>query len=117
MNVAVYSTHPFEKPYLVASNQDKHELLFIDNRLTAESAVFARDCVAICLFTGDDASAPVLQQLHQQGIKYIALRSAGFNHVDLEMAKQLGLRVARVPAYSPYAIAEHAVALILALNR
>lgn len=117
MNVAVYSTHPFEKPYLVASNQDKHEFLFIDNRLTAKSAVFASDCEAICLFTGDDASAPVLQQLHQQGIKYIALRSAGFNHVDLEMAKQLGLRVARVPAYSPYAIAEHAVALILALNR
>ncbi len=117
MNVAVYSTHPFEKPYLVASNQDKHELLFIDNRLTDKSAVFASDCEAICLFTGDDASAPVLQQLHQQGIKYIALRSAGFNHVDLEMAKQLGLRVARVPAYSPYAIAEHAVALILALNR
>jgi D-lactate dehydrogenase len=117
MNVAVYSTHPFEKPYLIASNQDKHELLFIDNRLTDKSAVFASDCEAICLFTGDDASAPVLQQLHQQGIKYIALRSAGFNHVDLEMAKQLGLRVARVPAYSPYAIAEHAVALILALNR
>lgn len=117
MNVAVYSTHPFEQPYLIAANQEKHELLFIDNRLSDKSAVFARDCEAICLFTGDDASAPVLERLQQEGIKYIALRSAGFNHVDLEKAKELGMRVARVPAYSPYAIAEHAVALILALNR
>lgn len=117
MNVAVYSTHQFEKPYLITANQEKHEFLFIDNRLGDQSAVFAKDCEAVCLFTGDDASASVLTQLHQQGIKYIALRSAGFNHVDLEKAKQLGIRVARVPAYSPYAIAEHAVALILALNR
>ncbi len=117
MNVAVYSTHQFEKPYLITANQEKHEFLFIDNRLGDQSAIFAKDCEAVCLFTGDDASASVLTQLHQQGIKYIALRSAGFNHVDLEKAKQLGIRVARVPAYSPYAIAEHAVALILALNR
>lgn len=117
MNVAVYSTHPFEKPYLITANQEKHELLFIDNRLGDKSAIFAKDCEAVCLFTGDDASASVLTQLHQQGIKYIALRSAGFNHVDLEKAKELGMRVARVPAYSPYAIAEHAVALMLALNR
>ena len=72
---------------------------------------------AICAFVNDDLSAPVLETLVKGGTTLLALRSAGFNHVDLAAAADLGLTVVRVPAYSPYAVAEHAVALILALNR
>jgi D-lactate dehydrogenase len=77
----------------------------------------ALGCKAISIFTGDNASAPVLDLLNKTGVKYLALRSAGFNHVDLKKVKELGMQAARVPAYSPYAVAEHAVALMLALNR
>lgn len=117
MKTAVFSMHAFENEYLVKANQGKHELVFIENNLSKQSAILAQHCEAVSLFTSDDASAEVLDILHAQGIRFIALRSAGFNHVDLERAKELGIRVARVPAYSPYAIAEHTMALILALNR
>lgn len=109
--------HAFEKEYLLNANQDKHELILIENRLNKQSAVLAQQCEAVSLFSSDDASGEVLDILHKQGVRYIALRSAGFNHVDLVKAKTLGIRVARVPAYSPHAIAEHTMALILALNR
>ena len=117
MKTAVFSMHAFENEYLVKANEGKHELILIENNLTKQSAILAQNCEAISLFTSDDASAEVLDILHDLGIRHIALRSAGFNHVDLERAKALGIRVARVPAYSPYAIAEHTMALILALNR
>lgn len=117
MKTAVFSLHKFEKPFLEQANQDRHELLFFDARLTQHTAPFAKGCEAVSLFVSDDASAPVLNILFAIGIKYIVLRSAGFNNVDLKKAKELGIRVARVPAYSPYAVAEHAVALMLALNR
>ncbi len=69
------------------------------------------------MFTSDHASAPVLEELHAVGVRYIALRSVGYDHVDIHKAKEFGIRVANVPAYSPYAIAEHAVAKLMALNR
>ncbi len=117
MKTAVFSMHAFENEYLLKANQGKHELVLIENTLSKQSAILAQQCEAVSLFTSDDASAEVLDILHEQGVRYIALRSAGFNHVDLKRAKELGIRVARVPAYSPYAIAEHTMALILALNR
>ena len=117
MKTTNYSTHKFDKPSLETANGDKHEFQWLDVRLTEETASLAQGSEAICLFAGDDASAPVLLKLNEIGVKYIALRSAGFNHVDVKKAKELGIKVARVPAYSPYAIAEHATALILALNR
>ncbi len=117
MKVAVFSIHKFEKDYLLNANAGKHDLAMIEARLTEKTSMLAEGCEAICIFTGDDASAPVLKTLHALGIKYLALRSAGVNHVDLITAKGLGMKAARVPAYSPYAIAEHAVALMLALNR
>ena len=117
MKVAVFSIHEFEKDYLQKANVEQHELKMIEARLTSTSAALAQDCEVASLFTSDDASAPVLEVLSQLGVKYLALRTAGFNHVDLKKAKELGIRVARVPAYSPYAIAEHTVALMLALNR
>lgn len=117
MKTALFSMHKFEKPFLEQANQGRHELLFFDTRLTKHTASFAKGCEAVSLFVSDDASASVLEVLSSSGIKYIVLRSAGFNNVDLQKTKDLGIRVSRVPAYSPYAVAEHAVALMLALNR
>ena len=117
MKTTIYSTHKFDRPSLQKANDDKHDIQWLDVRLTEETAALAQGSEAVCLFAGDDASASVLKKLKEAGIKYIALRSAGFNHVDLKRANELGIKVARVPAYSPYSIAEHATALILALNR
>ncbi len=117
MKTAVFSTHKFEKPFLEKANNAKHELIYFDTRLTLETASLAKGCEAVSLFVNDDASEDVLKELFSLGIKKIVLRSAGFNNVDLKVAKKLGLRIARVPAYSPYSVAEHSVALMLALNR
>ncbi|MDP1802949.1 MAG: 2-hydroxyacid dehydrogenase [Bacteroidota bacterium] len=116
MRIAVYSTHQFDKPYLTTAAV-KHELIFIDQELTESNVHLAESCDAVALFTSDHALAEVLEKLSKLNIKYIVLRSAGFDHVDLQKAKELGLKVANVPAYSPYAVAEHAVALLMALNR
>ena len=117
MNTIVYSAHKFEKNYLETANAGKHSLKLMSNSLTAETASLAEGSEAVSIFVSDDASAPVLQILSKAGVKFLALRSAGFNHVDLAEAKKLNIKVARVPDYSPYAVAEHAIALMLALNR
>ncbi|WP_215226405.1 2-hydroxyacid dehydrogenase [Echinicola shivajiensis] len=116
MKVSVFSAHKFEQSYLKAAIPN-HKLLLIDARLTVNTVGLAEGCDAVSIFVSDDASAPVLEKLSQLGVKYLALRSAGFNHVDLKKAEELGIKVARVPEYSPAAIAEHTVALMLALNR
>lgn len=117
MKVVFYSLHKFEISFLEKANAGRHEMHFLDLRLSVETAPLSAGFEAASLFVSDDASAPVLEILHQQGIRFIVLRSAGFNNIDLAKASQLGIRVARVPAYSPYAVAEHAIALMLALNR
>jgi D-lactate dehydrogenase len=117
MKVAVFSLHNFEKEYLLKANADKHELVLIPAALSESTVALAAGCTAVSIFTGDNGKAPVLTALKQMDINYMAIRAAGFNQVDLKKAKELGIKVARVPAYSPYAIAEHTVALILALNR
>lgn len=117
MNTAVFSFHRFEQSFIEEANANRHHLIFIENRLTAESAILAKDCGAVSLFVNDDASAVVLDLLYKMGVKYIVLRSAGYNNVDVKKATELGIRVARVPAYSPFAVAEHTVMLMLALNR
>lgn len=116
MQVAIYSSHKFEKNYLEKSCS-AHSLRFLEVRLTAETASLAQGAQAVSIFVNDDGSAPVLQKLNDLGVRYLALRSAGFNHVDLKEANRLGMRIARVPDYSPAAIAEHTVALMLVLNR
>ncbi|MCE0461765.1 2-hydroxyacid dehydrogenase [Pseudomonas uvaldensis] len=93
------------------------ELQFQPARLNLDTVVLAERHEVVCAFINDDLSAPVLERLADGGTRLIALRSAGYNHVDLLAAKRLGLSVVRVPAYSPHAVAEHAVALILTLNR
>lgn len=118
MRVAVFSTKPYDRQFLTQANEGHgHELVFFESRLGVATAPLAGGCQAVCAFVNDDLSRPVLEALAAGGTRLIALRSAGFNHVDLEAADRLGLTVARVPAYSPHAVAEHAVALILTLNR
>lgn len=117
MKVAVFSAHTFEKASLLAAANNKHELIFLQPGLSEITAGLATGCDAVCIFVNDDGSAKVLRKLSEAGIKYLLLRSAGFNQVDLETAHLLKIRVARVPEYSPYAIAEHTIALMLALNR
>jgi D-lactate dehydrogenase len=116
MLVAVYSIHKFEKSY-IEKYWKNHSLRLLETRLTVETAGLAQGAEAVSIFVNDDASAPVLQKLKALGIQFLALRSAGFNHVDLKEAKRLGIRLARVPDYSPAAIAEHTIALMLVLNR
>lgn len=117
MKIAFFSSHKFEVPYLQRANKDRHELQFFSTGLNLNTVGLAREHDVVSLFVNDDASAPVLEKLRAYGICYLALRSAGYNHVDLSKAKELGISVANVPEYSPYAIAEHTVALMLALNR
>jgi D-lactate dehydrogenase len=116
MQVLIYSARKFERDHL-EKKLSNHRVRLSDTRLTAETAPLAQGSDAVCIFVNDDASAPVLKKLKKAGVKYLALRSAGFNHVDLVEARRLGLKVARVPEYSPAAIAEHTIALMLGLNR
>jgi D-lactate dehydrogenase len=118
MRTAVFSTKSYDRIFLEPlAKEFGQDLIFLEPRLVPETALLAKDSPAVCAFVNDQLSAPVLEQLAAGGTKFIALRSAGFNHVDLEAAARLGLRVARVPAYSPFAVAEHAVGMMLTLNR
>jgi len=118
MRIAVFSTKPYDQRFLApAAANAGHDVVFFEPRLTVETAPLASGFESVCAFVNDRLDAAVLEQLHAGGTRLIALRSAGFNHVDLASAAELGIRVARVPAYSPHAVAEHAVALILTLNR
>ncbi len=118
MKVAVFSTHAYDRASLAEANAaHAHDLVFLDVPLSEPTAVLASGFPGVCLFVNDKASAGVLEILHSGGTRLLALRSAGFNHVDIEAAARLGLTVLRVPAYSPHAVAEHTIALILTLNR
>lgn len=118
MRVAVFSTKSYDERFLNAANAAfEHELVFFEARLSQETSVLASGFEAVCVFVNDTLDRAVLEQLAQGGVRLIALRCAGFNNVDLSAARELGLTVARVPAYSPYAVAEHTLALIMTLNR
>jgi D-lactate dehydrogenase len=118
MNVAVFSTKPYDRRSLDAANRDAgHDLRYFEPRLVAETAPLAAGFPAVCAFVNDHLDREVLKILAEGGTKLVALRSAGFNNVDLQAAHELGMTIVRVPAYSPYAVAEHAVGLMLALNR
>jgi D-lactate dehydrogenase len=118
MRVTVFSTKPYDREFLDEANKDgTHELIYSESRLTPASALVAGNATAVCAFVNDQIDGPVLKVLSQQGTRLVALRCAGFNNVDLVAARDLGIAVARVPEYSPYAVAEHTITLILALNR
>jgi len=117
MRIAVFSTKPYDAKYLTAAGGDVHDLAFFDARLSLDTVPLAAGAQAVCVFVNDDLSAPVISALAETGVRLIALRCAGFNNVDMAAAQAAGVCVARVPAYSPHAVAEHSVALMLTLNR
>ncbi len=118
MKVAVFSTRPYDRIHLVAANASgAHAFTWIEQRLSADTAPLARGHDAICTFVNDPLDAATLKSLADGGTRLIALRCAGYNQVDLSAAASLGLTVTNVPAYSPHAVAEHAIALLLTLNR
>ncbi|MBI2928314.1 MAG: 2-hydroxyacid dehydrogenase [Verrucomicrobia bacterium] len=118
MTVAVYDTRPYDRQYLERSpGSERLQWRFHEFRLNLQTAVSANGGQVVCAFVNDRLDRPCLQALAQVGVKLLALRCAGFNNVDLAAAKEFKLPVVRVPAYSPHAVAEHTVALLLALNR
>lgn len=117
MKVYVYSTQAYEKQVLLEASSGKHELIFHEKRLTLDSAENAKDCDAISIFTADDCSSRVLEKLEQLGIRYVALRSVGHDQVDIDKAKSLGIHVTNIPDFMTHAVAEHAVAMLMAIAR
>ncbi|BAZ44458.1 D-isomer specific 2-hydroxyacid dehydrogenase NAD-binding protein [Chondrocystis sp. NIES-4102] len=118
MKVAVFNTKPYDQKFLEQVNEEyNHELEFLKSRLELQTVSLAAGFEAVCVFVNDRLDRKVIEKLDKQGIKLIALRCAGYNNVDLEAAAEYGIKVVRVPAYSPHAVAEHTVALILSLNR
>lgn len=117
MKAVAYSIKSCEKELLIKANDKKHEITMISNRLSPETIAYAEGKDAVLVFSCDDVSAPMLQQLKEYGVKYISTRSTGTDHIDLGTAAKLDIRVGNVPSYSPESIAEHAVMLMLALCR
>jgi D-lactate dehydrogenase len=116
MKIAFFSTQPYDKAYFQLYGQ-QHALSFFSDRLQPETVNLATGHDVVCAFVNDNLDEGILSSLAERGIRLVAMRCAGYNNVDLNAARKLGITVVRVPAYSPYAVAEHAVALIMALNR
>ena len=116
MKIAFFSAKIYDREFFNQYLAD-HEIIYFEASLNEQTANLANECNAVCLFVNDKLNEPVIKALSVAGIKLAALRCAGFNNVDLAAAKASNISVVRVPAYSPYAVAEHAVALILTLNR
>jgi D-lactate dehydrogenase len=118
VRVAIFSSKPYDSLWLAKANeQHHHELCFYEAHLNGDTAALAQGFDVVCAFVNDHLDRTTLEKLQASGVRLVALRCAGFNNVDLRCAAALKLTIARVPAYSPYSVAEHAVALILALNR
>lgn len=119
MIVSFYDTKPYDQKAFLDAAQEADGVIwrFHDFRLNADSAATAQGAQAVCVFVNDRVDAPCIEVLAEHGVRLIALRCAGFNNVDLAAAKAHGIAVVRVPAYSPHAVAEHTVALLLTLNR
>jgi D-lactate dehydrogenase len=118
MKTLFFNTKIYDKQYFNAFNEQyQHELHFTDVPLHTDTAVLALGFECVCIFVNDIADAAVIDILARQGVRLLALRCAGYNNVDIPAARQQGITVVRVPAYSPYSVAEHTIALILTLNR
>lgn len=116
MKITFFSTQSYDKTYFQANNQ-AHEISYVDVPLNEQTAILAKNSEAVCAFVNDKLNENVIQLLSEMGVRLIAMRCAGYNNVNLQAAKHYGLSVVRVPAYSPHAVAEHTLALILTLNR
>lgn len=117
MKTIIYSIKDFERSYLLNANKMNHELTLAEDALNLKTAHLAKGHEAAVVFTGDDVSTEVVEQLHKAGVKHIAVRAVGYDNVDIKKADELEITVANVPEYSPYSVAEHSIALIMALNR
>ena len=117
MNVAIFSARKYDREFLNAANGSRHELRFFEPHLNEETVSLAAGFEAVCVFVNDQVNAAMIAKLRSLGVRLIGLRCAGYNNIDLSAAKKHGVTVVRVPAYSPYAVAEHTIALMLALNR
>jgi D-lactate dehydrogenase len=118
MKIAFFSTQKYDKDFFLKENDRfNFDLVFFEVHLKQETLELAKGYEAICVFVNDKIDQPILKELHKNGTKLIALRCAGFNNIDIKAAQEIGITVMRVPAYSPYAVAEHTLALILTLNR
>ncbi len=117
MKAVVYSIKSFEKEHLAKANQKKHDITLIANPLGVDTVGFASGKDAVIVFTNDEVSAPVIKKLKALGVKYIATRSLSIAHIDCDAATKADIKIANVPSYSPQSIAEHAIALMMALNR
>lgn len=118
MKVACFSSQPYDRRFLSERSADSDlEWTFFESKLNARTASLAGGFEGVCCFVNDELDRECLEKLSEQGTRLVALRCAGFNNVDLKVCSELGMRVARVPAYSPHAVAEHTVALLLCLNR
>ena len=118
MRLALFSTKPYDEQFFSAANERfGNEIEFFEAHLDKSTVSLAAGFLGVCAFVNDRLDATVLHSLKSGGTRWVALRSAGFNNVDLAAADELGLRIVRVPAYSPHAVAEHTIGLILALNR
>lgn len=118
MKIALFSAKPYDREFFEAANKEfKHELVFFEAHLNDHTVQMAAGFQAVCVFPNDTVNRFVLKNLAAHGVKLVALRCAGYNNIDLEAAREFDIQVVRVPAYSPYAVAEHAVAMMLTLNR
>jgi D-lactate dehydrogenase len=117
MKILMYSSHGFDRPVIENAIHGKLEFVYTEQPLNEDTVKLAEGFEAISLFTPDRASAAILEKLYFYGVRYITLRSVAYDYIDLKRARALGIKVANVPAYSPYSVAEHAVALLMALNR
>lgn len=118
MKVAFFSTKSYDREFMDKANEAyNHEFHYFDTKLEASTAILASDFDAVCIFVNDEANRETLEHLKEERVKLVTLRAAGFNNVDIEAAEEMGIKVTRVPAYSPYAVAEHTLAMILTLNR
>ncbi len=118
MNIAIFSSKSYDRQWFQQANQQfEHQLEFFDTQLDHRTSILAREHEVVCAFVNDTLNRRVLECLAQGKTRLIALRCAGFNNVDLVAARELGIKVVRVPAYSPEAVAEHTVGLMMTLNR
>lgn len=118
LRTAVFSIHSYERSdFLKLNERFNHDIHYFEARLCLETVQLAKGFQVVSLFAHDDANREVIEKLAAYGVQLLALRSAGFNHVDLEAARHYGMKIVRVPAYSPYSVAEFTIAMILTLNR
>lgn len=115
--IAFFGAKSYDREAFDAANNGRYEIRYFRTRLAATSVPLAEECDAVCAFVNDTIDKEVIERLIAKGVKVIAMRCAGYNNVDIETAFDTGMTVVRVPAYSPYAVAEHAAALLLSLNR